>query len=382
MRYILGFLFLLCTVGVVAQDVSLPKKQLEKLSSKKFWGRGYTKNGMNKTANYLAGELKDLGLQPLDGKSFLQDFYYPTITFPGKANLKANYKQLKAGADFIVNPGSISCKFADTVQQLDSVNFINRDNRVLISIKDKLTASVTGDTLNFTQFIVKKSALPSAKIKIVTAQLDARYIANFKASNICAVVKGTDKPDSLILLTAHYDHLGGLGKSTYFPGANDNASGTAFLLDLANYFAKHPQRYSVGFLFFAGEEAGLKGSKYFVEHPLTSLKNIRLLFNFDMVGTGEEGATVVNATTFSNEFSLLKAINDKNNYLKKIAPRGKAKNSDHYYFSEAGVPSFFLYTMGGATAYHDVNDKAENLSLLAYPSLFKLVTDFCNALSH
>ena len=76
-----------------------------------------------------------------------------------------------------------------------------------------------------------------------------------------------------------------MGKDTYFPGANDNASGISLLLNLAHYYAANPRPYSIGFICFAGEEAGLIGSKYFTEHPLVPLKNIRFLINTDLAGT-------------------------------------------------------------------------------------------------
>ncbi|WP_448636179.1 hypothetical protein [Pedobacter panaciterrae] len=75
-----------------------------------------------------------------------------------------------------------------------------------------------------------------------------------------------------------------------------------------------------------------------------------------MVGTGETGITVVNATIHQKEFSLLNQLNDKNKYLKKINSRGKAANSDHYFFTEKDVPAFFIYTTGGISAYHDIYD--------------------------
>jgi Zn-dependent M28 family amino/carboxypeptidase len=193
---------------------------------------------------------------------------------------------------------------------------------------------------------------------------------------VCGVVKGTVKPDSIIFITAHYDHLGGMGKDTYFPGANDNASGVSLLLNLAHYYAIHPQKYTIGFICFAGEEAGLRGSKYFTENPLVPLKNIRFLLNTDLAGTGEEGITVVNATEFPKEFGYMNAVNDEGKFLVKIYPRGKAAISDHYFFTEKGVPAFFFYTMGGIKAYHDVFDKAQTLPLNEQEDLFKLIVKF------
>jgi hypothetical protein len=72
----------------------------------------------------------------------------------------------------------------------------------------------------------------------------------------------------------------------------------------------------------------------------------------------------------------LNEVNEAGNYVVKINPRGKAANSDHYWFTEKGVRAFFLYTLGGIKAYHDVFDKAETLPLTEYEDLFKLIVEF------
>ena len=131
---------------------------------------------------------------------------------------------------------------------------------------------------------------------------------------------------------------------------------------------------------FAGEEAGLIGSHYYVEHPLFPLKNIRFLTNVDIMGSGEEGVTVVNATEFPEQFQQLQDINAKKNYLVKIASRGKAANSDHYFFTEAGVPAFFIYTMGPNKHYHDVYDTYAELSFSEFMDIYHLLLDFAEGM--
>lgn len=190
-----------------------------------------------------------------------------------------------------------------------------------------------------------------------------------------AYVPGTVK-DSFIVFTAHYDHLGMMGSTATFPGASDNASGTAMLLYLANYFAAHPQHYSIAFIAFSGEEAGLLGSHYFVEHPMIALDHIKFLTNIDIMGDATDGITVVNATEFPKEFDLLQQINKRKNYLPAIKSRGKAANSDHYFFTEAGVPSFFIYSNGGKGYYHDVFDKSSEVTLENVDMVARLLIDF------
>ena len=122
------------------------------------------------------------------------------------------------------------------------------------------------------------------------------------------------------------------------------------------------------------------GSKYFTEHPLIPLKNIRFLVNLDLEGTGVDGVTVVNATIYSKEFNLLKQINNKGNLLAKVNSRGKAANSDHYFFSKNGVPAFYMYTLGGIKAYHDIYDISSTLPMNKYLNIFTLLLKFNDAL--
>jgi aminopeptidase YwaD len=191
-------------------------------------------------------------------------------------------------------------------------------------------------------------------------------------------VQGSEQPDSFIVFTAHYDHLGQMGKDVYFPGANDNASGVAMLLNLAKYYSQpeNKPKYSIAFIAFGAEEVGLIGSAYFTMHPLFPLARIHFLINMDILGTGDEGITVVNATLHNPEFVKLKQLNDTNQYLPLIKPRGKASISDHHFFTERGVPCFYIYTLGGIKAYHDTCDQAATLPLTEYDDLFRLLRDF------
>jgi Zn-dependent M28 family amino/carboxypeptidase len=194
------------------------------------------------------------------------------------------------------------------------------------------------------------------------------------------MVPGTAAPDSFLVLCAHYDHLGSLGRGIWFPGANDNAAGVALLLEFARYIAKNPLRHSVLFVAFSGEEAGLLGSSFMSENSPVPLSSIRFLFNLDLLGFGEQGATVVNASLHPKEFALLTKLNEACQCLPQLKSRGKAANSDHYPFSEKGVPAFFMYLMGGPGYYHDVSDQASTLSLKGLRGSFRLIIEFLKAL--
>ena len=167
-----------------------------------------------------------------------------------------------------------------------------------------------------------------------------------------------------------------MGEDTYFPGANDNASGNGMLVALAKELSTKKLKYNIVFIAFAGEEIGLLGSKYMVEHPLFPLEKIKFLVNLDIMGSGEEGITVVNASLFPKEFKKLQKINARKELLEAIKPRGPAANSDHYFFTKAGVPSIFIYTMGPNKNYHDIADQYTALSFSAYDNIKKLVLLF------
>ncbi|MDP9081115.1 MAG: M28 family peptidase [Bacteroidota bacterium] len=378
MKLRLSLFLLLSCQSLFAQDSVYARRIVDTLTSRYFWGRGYTNDGMGKAARFITSEFKSFGLQPLSGKDFVQPFTYNANIYPGKMKVAINGIDLKPGVDFIVSPESMGVKAEGKLQQKDSVTFLDAEHRIIVLLRNKLTWSVEQAASDYTAIDVDKKAITQAPSSI-SVDIESKLVKDFKTGNICAMVRGTAKPDSFIVLTAHYDHLGGMGADTYFPGANDNASGVSQVMSLAKYYAKHPQRYSMVFICFAGEEAGLLGSMYFAEHPLMPLADIRFLINLDLEGTGEEGITVVNATIYPKEFEQLKNLNTQGHYLYKVYSRGKAPNSDHYPFTEKGVPAFYMYTMGGIKAYHDVFDVSKTLPLNEYNHLFRLIVDFVGA---
>jgi aminopeptidase YwaD len=371
------FLFFCSCFSLKAQDSLYARQVIKKLTSKEFFGRGYLNNGLDKASKYIAGELKKMDAKPLFGTGYFQWFDFNVNTFPGKVMVKIDGKKLKPGEDYILNEESSSLKGKFNLEKKDSVTFISREGNIplVVSLKRKLTFSVATEAAPYCGIeLLNKNNYTN--IKTVDVNIENKLLTKYINKNICAYFSGTINNDSMIVLSAHYDHLGGMGKTTYFPGANDNASGVSMLLNLVKYYSKNPPRYKTVFIFFAGEEVGLLGSKYFVENATIDLTKIKFLLNLDLLGTGDEGITVVNATEFKYQFEKLKKINEEKHYVVLIKPRGKAQNSDHYWFTEKGVPCFFIYTMGGIKAYHDVYDIEKTLPLTKYKHVFLLITDF------
>ncbi len=361
-----------------AQDTTYARQVIKKLTSKELLGRGYVNDGVNKAAAYLSKEMKAIGLSKF-GKSYSQTYTFPVNTFPGLMSIILDGKELKAGVHYLIEPSAKTLKTGYQLFKTDSVTYKANDGRrevpVQVKLKKKLTYTVATETSDITTVELLKDSFPH-ELKNMDLIFENKFIPKFKCQNLCGYIKGTQQPDSFLVFTAHYDHLGAMGKNAYFPGANDNASGVSMLLNLAKYYKKNPSKYSIAFIFFSGEEAGLLGSKYYSEHPIFPLSKIKFVTNLDLLGTGNDGIMVVNATVFKDQFAKLKQLNDDKSFVTQIKQRGKAANSDHYWFSEKGIPCFFIYTMGGIQAYHDIYDIEKTLPLTDYIDVCKLLIEF------
>ncbi|MEI8278614.1 MAG: M28 family peptidase [Bacteroidota bacterium] len=412
------------STSLLAQpEINWIRTKVSELCDPIRFGRGYVENGIEHGAKYMTRQFKEMGLKPLGEKgTYSQSYYFNVNTFPDTMVLSINNYYLRAGIDYLIDASSssfyenkmnISTIDLDLIQDSTEWKYLKAkwlkknhkeaycllhtdslckrmniktrklayelpEGCFIIPQHGKLTWTVSTQDVEATVFYVEDTVLPKHLNKASVA-VHARYLGGYENQNIIAKVPGTI-PDSFIVFTAHYDHLGMMGSNALFPGASDNASGSATMLYLAKYFARHPQKYTVVFIAFSGEEAGLQGSDYFVKHPLIPLKNIKFLTNIDIMGDATDGITVVNATEYSKEFSLLQQINIEKHYLPQIKSRGKAANSDHYHFSEAGVPAFFIYSNSGKGYYHDVFDKAATLTFRNVDGVLRLLIDFTTAL--
>jgi aminopeptidase YwaD len=379
MRFLFVFSFFYFTS--FSQDSIFTRYVIKELCSKKMLGRGYVKNGMKHAADFIEQEIKNTKATPLFENKYRQEFVHPVNSFPNNIQFTLNGKKYIPGKDFITDPESPAIKGKFIVKKKDSITYLaeNTHQRFIIKSAKKLTYSVGMKQNNAPVIQVLSSVFPE-NVSEATLKVKPVFIPEFKASNLAASISGSLN-DTMIVFTAHYDHLGAMGKNTWFPGANDNASGVSMLLNLMRYYSENKPYYKTVFVFFAGEEAGLLGSKYFTEQNSLDLTQIKFLINLDLLGTGEDGIMAVNGAVYTKEFELLQQLNNRNQGLKEIRKRGKAMNSDHYWFTEKGVPSFFIYTLGGVAHYHDIYDRPETLPLTKYKEVYKLIIDFTKALS-
>jgi aminopeptidase YwaD len=406
------------------EEVKYAREVIQKLCSESMKGRGYVANGDRNAAHYLAEEFERAGLKKYS-KTYFQHFNTPVNSFPGKMSLVINGKKLIPGEDFLVDPGSpgITGKFtvvtltaedllnnevwvkkiktsasgfivvnaydkakynADQLKHLNEViSFLkySKDNPAkgtVILTMEKLTWSGSTELFSKPGFTVKSNSISEA-ISTLEVSVENKFLKNHQTQNVIGYIEGAKK-DSVLVFTAHYDHLGMMGNETMFPGANDNASGVSILLNLIKHFSTTTPEYTLVFIAFAGEEIGLIGSSYFTSHPTFPLGKIKFLLNFDLAGTGDNGIQVVNGKVHQEKFDLLAKLNDQDKLLKQIKIRGEACNSDHCMFHNKGVPCFFIYTLGGIQAYHDIYDRAETLPLTEYQDYFTLLLKFIDQL--
>lgn len=399
-----------------AQDSGQVLKQarahLDTLCSPSFHGRGYVAGGDAKAAEYIAGQFKRIGLKPLK-KDFFQAFTFNVNSFPDSVGISVDGQFLRPGVDYLVHPASGSASGTFTLVHITPNDLLTPERRAMTmgvltgnaaclhlsntTDKDslalftaleqdlmhygpvvkptagKLTWSVATEALPFPLIEVSK-AFVSDSAQTIDLHVKNTLIVRHEARNVLGMAKGKGK--GWIIVGAHYDHLGRMGPDALFPGANDNASGVAMLLSLAEWFAKKPAKHNILFVAFAGEEAGLLGSEWCaVDRPI-DMKEVRMMLNLDILGTGDDGIMVVNATANPKEFDRLVAINGSKNYLPDVRSRGPACNSDHCPFVKRGVPGLFVYTLGGVAHYHDVNDRADSLPLTKYADLYALLKDY------
>jgi aminopeptidase YwaD len=201
------------------------------------------------------------------------------------------------------------------------------------------------------------------------------------ARNVVALLPGTDPQlaHQVVVIGAHFDHLGWGGEGSgslepnvhaVHPGADDNASGTAGMLEIAREMAAAPPERSLLFVGFSGEEEGLLGSTHFVQHPTIPKDDIVAMINLDMVGRPKPGPalTIGGYGTAAQWPSLIEKLNAIRHF-KLSTSKGGFGASDHSSFYAADIPVLFLFT-GAHEDYHKPTDTANRIN---YPGMTKVV---------
>ena len=402
-------------VSLQAQDLPAYKRIVKELSSARYQGRGYAKNGVRKAGRFIEKEFRKAGVDEV----ITQPFCLDVNTFPGVMKMSVDGKRLVAGQDFVLrefSPGiHDECKLyhVDTLRYDSERLFADLEkpeNKGALVVCDfwftykhptdfkRLQSAecanagliYTWETpLKFYKAYAEKVAdkpviwtMADAVrgAKSARMDIDNRFYKDYESNNVIACVRG-ERHDSCYMFTAHYDHLGNLGRKVFYAGANDNASGTASIITLAAYFAKNKPPYDVWFVAFSGEDTNLRGSTYFVEHPIVPLENIKYLFNIDMVGDNNPQLYCELSEKGMPAFPLWERLNKKGGYFTSLDRGELAANSDHYPFAVRGVPCIFVENKEGDAFpfYHTTEDNWQHAVTDSYEPLFRLVVDFISS---
>jgi Zn-dependent M28 family amino/carboxypeptidase len=197
---------------------------------------------------------------------------------------------------------------------------------------------------------------------------DFRY-----AKNVIGFLPGTTQKEEIVIISAHYDHLGtsstwkpDMKRDVVYNGANDNASGVAVMLSLASYFAQYPLGRSVMFIAFGSEELGLWGSKGFAS--LVNAKSIMAQINLEMLGRkGRYKRPLITGHTYSNLRDVLNVtlydLLQVANYFEEDDGRGDLfRRSDNFPLAQLGIPAHsIMLTTDEDPYYHRLGDEAKTL---------------------
>lgn len=237
----------------------------------------------------------------------------------------------------------------------------------------------------------KKGKACDVKVKQNIIVNQSKSVKTLIGQNVVGFIEGTDKKDEIVVVSAHYDHLGKRGEDIY-NGADDNGSGTTTVLELAEAFrlaqsAGNGPRRSILFLLVTGEEKGLLGSYYYSENPIYDLDKTVVDVNIDMVGRVDEKYAenpnyiyVIGSDRLSSD---LHKINEDANakyagltldyqYNAESDPNRFYFRSDHYNFAKNGIPAIFFFN-GVHADYHRTTDTVEKINFEKMEKVGRLI---------
>ncbi len=414
------------------------KKHIITLSSDEYEGREAGTEGETKAATYITKEFKSIGLKPKGEKGFIQKFKFNSgATFGGSTQLVVNNYIFKNGEDFYPLPFSgnavvtnyisrVGYGISDTgLKQDDYRSKMNIAKRIFLietgtpdgsqphgkfaewsDLRKKIDLAIVkgaaaiifinsdtslsdpkADWLNHTTpvaipvlFAKGKAARLLHDSVITNCTVGAEIIHIEKeGSNIVGYVD--NKATSTIIVGAHYDHLGFgdegslyRGEKAIHNGADDNASGTAALIELAKFVRAHGLK-SKNYLFlaFSGEEKGLLGSNYFVKHPTIDIKQVSCMINMDMLGRlkTDDKALIINGTGTSPQWKeWLDSIPTGDMRLKTT--ESGVGPSDHTSFYLQNIPVLHFFS-GTHSDYHKPTDDESKINYDGEMQIIELI---------
>ena len=413
MKRLLLLLLTFVAVAVCAQDLEHYKQIIKELSSAKYHGRGYAREGANKAGKWISKEFAKVGVDEV----ICQPFTHNINTFPGKMEFSVDGKRQIPGVDFTLREFNPSIKGEFKLYYIDMENYDADKVFADLALPEWRGAMVVcdfmftfqhgadfkrmqtkegcnnagfiyrweaplkfykayGDTVKEKPIIWVTPDFPN-NAESVKLNIENEFLEGCECFNVIAKIEGK-RDDKCYIFTAHYDHLGLLGKKTYYPGAHDNASGTAAIITLAAHYAKNTPEYDIYFIAFSGEDANLRGSEWYAQHPIVPLTDIKYLINLDMINDNNANIYCEVSDEGMEGYALFEEINTEKRYFKALERAKLADNSDHYPFAVRNVPCIFFMNENGDAFkyYHTVYDTWENSIFDYYEPTFKLLVDF------
>jgi len=278
------------------------------------------------------------------------------------------------------NKGNKKNAATSVLSNIDSTTLINHLAYISSAVMEGRETATPGNQLA-REYIVK--VFDSLKLdKVGDSWLQPFPFGNNnqQGANIIGVVKGTVFENNYLVITAHYDHLGVRNGDIYY-GTDDNASGTAALLTMAQYFKKYPPKHSLLFVAFDAEEKGLLGSKYFVSHTPVPLSSIMLNVNMDMVSRNDSNEIFASGTS---HFPFLKSYVDSIQPFTAVHIRfghdGEkpgaydwTNQSDHFAFYQKNIP-YLYFGVEDHADYHRPGDTFDKVNKSFYYQVCAMIT--------
>jgi aminopeptidase YwaD len=304
--------------------------------------------------------------------------------------IKANLAKEKGALGIIFVNGYLPIDTADNLVKFKYDRAAGEKDFPVVQVKRSIIDQLFAEQkIDFAEYQAKmKESKKPASFTMKDAEVDiATEIEEIKSldRNVAGYIEGTDPilKNEYIVIGAHYDHLGmGVEGSLYkgtdpqvHHGADDNASGTAGVMELAEKFAsiKGNLKRSMIFITFSGEELGLIGSNYFVNNLPIPAEKIDAMINLDMIGRLKDAALTVYGTGTSSNWKEI--LNKKNKYRFHLAFNDEGFGpSDHASFYGKGIPVLFFFT-GVHAEYHRPSDEAKLINSMGEDTVLHYVFD-------
>jgi Zn-dependent M28 family amino/carboxypeptidase len=324
--------------------------------------------------------------QEFDEKSVFEGKAYTSHS--QTVNKAVNAKMHGAKAVLLINDIAAHPNDADQLEKFGATAGPANAGIEFVQVKAELAGkwlALSGKNLESIEAAIDKDLHPQSFALPATLHLEVDVDIRREVKtvhNVGAYLPG--ETSEYVIVGAHYDHLG-LGEQfsmapslagTVHPGADDNASGTAGVMELAHWFSEEPKHArGILFLTFAGEELGLLGSSYYANHPLLPLQQAVAMINMDMIGRVRDRKVYVGGVGTGTTFAdLLKQVGPRHDFETDVTERAGYGSSDHTSFTAKQVPVLFFFS-GLHADYHKPSDTWDKIDAPSAVRLLGLVAD-------